>query len=190
MKKNDFNLIIVGVGGQGQITLLKILSEAAFLENKKVKTSEIHGLSQRGGSVEVQIRFGKEIFSPLISQADADLILGLEMQEVLRALYYCSEKTKILINRNLIPIPGQNLITEEEIIKEIKKFTKNIEIIEASKICKEKLGNDILAGIYLIGYAQSKKILPLKKSSILEAMKKIIPEKYLDLNLKAFNLVI
>lgn len=188
MKKEDFNIVIVGVGGQGQVTLLKILAESAFFEKKEVKTSELHGLSQRGGSVEVQMRFGKNIFSPLVSQAGADLILALEMQEAQRALYYSSEKTKFLINKKLIPIPGQNLMTEKEILAEIKKFTKNIEVVDASEICQKEFGNEILAGIYLIGYAQNKKMIPLKKESILAAIKKIIPEKHLELNLKAFNL--
>jgi len=188
MENKNFNLVIVGVGGQGQITLLRILAQAAFSEKKEVKTSELHGLSQRGGSVEVQIRFGKNIQSPLVSQAGADLVLALEMHEALRALYYCSEKTKFLINKNLVPIPGQSSIPENEILNEIKKFTKEIAIINAAEICKKELGNEILAGIYLIGYGINKKIIPLKRESIFNAIKKLIPEKYLELNLRAFNL--
>ncbi len=188
MENKNFNLVIVGIGGQGQITLMKILAQAALLEKKEVKTSELHGLSQRGGSVEVQMRFGKEIFSPLVFQAGADLILALEMHESLRALYYCSEKTKFLINRNLIPIPGQTSLSEEEILKAIKKFTKKITIINATEICKKEFGNEILAGIYLIGYGVYKKMIPLKPKSVLNAIKKLIPEKYLESNLKAFKL--
>jgi len=188
MENKNFNLVIVGVGGQGQITLLRILAQAAFSEKKEVKTSELHGLSQRGGSVEVQIRFGKNIQSPLVSQAGADLVLALEMHEALRALYYCSVKTRFLINKNLVPIPGQSSIPEDEILNEIKKFTKEIAIINAAEICKKELGNEILAGIYLIGFGINKKIIPLKRESIFNAIKKLIPEKYLELNLRAFNL--
>lgn len=188
MPKNNFNLVIVGIGGQGQLTLLRILAEAAFFEKKEIKTSELHGLSQRGGSVEVQIRFGKNIFSPLVFQAGADLILSLEMHEALRALYYSSEKTKFLINKNSISIPGQNPIPEKKILREIKKFTKNVELVNASEICKKEFGNEILAGVYLLGYALNKKMIPLKKESVLAAIKKLIPEKYLEMNLRAFNL--
>ncbi len=187
--QNDFNLVIVGIGGQGQITLLKILGEAALIEKKEVKTSELHGLSQRGGSVEVQIRFGKNIFSPLVFQGGADLILALEMQEALRALYYCSEKTKFLINKISVPIPGQKPIPEKQILSEIKNFTQKVELINASEICKKELGNEILAGIYLIGFAINKKMIPLKRESVLVAIRKLIPKKYLELNLKAFDLV-
>lgn len=184
----DFNIVIVGTGGQGQITLLQILAEAAFSQGYDVKTSELHGLSQRGGSVEVQIRFGKKIFSPLVSQAKADLILALELHEALRALYYANENTQFLINKYSLPIPGQKEIPKEEILNQIKKFTKKIEIVPANEICKKELGKEILAGIYLISYASFKNLIPLKPESILKAIKNKIPEKYLELNLKAFNL--
>jgi len=190
MKKNkkDFNLIIVGTGGQGLITLLQILAEAALIEGYEVKTSELHGLSQRGGSVEVHIRFGKEIFSPLVSQGKADLILGLEMQECLKAYYFSNPQTIFLINRYLIPIPLQNPISENEILKTIKKITKNIEIVPAVEICQKELGTNVVAGIYLLSLASFKNLIPLQPKSILKAIKKIIPEKYLELNEKAFNL--
>jgi indolepyruvate ferredoxin oxidoreductase beta subunit len=191
MKQKDFNLVIVGVGGQGQITLLRILSESALISGYDFKASELHGLSQRGGSVEVQMRFGpksSKIFSPLVSQAKADFVLALEMHEALRALYYASQNTQFLINDFLSPIPGQGSLSKPEILKEIKKFTKKIKIIEANQICKEKLGKEVLAGIFLISYSSFKNLIPLKPNSILKAIKKIIPEKYLELNLKAFEL--
>jgi indolepyruvate ferredoxin oxidoreductase beta subunit len=187
-KIKQFNTLIVGTGGQGQITLLQILAEAALSEGYDIKTSELHGLSQRGGSVEVHLRFGKEIFSPLISQGKADLILGLELQETLKAHLYANSKTIFLINKQIIPIPSVKNLTEKEILGNIKKISKEIMLVPASEICKEKLGKDILAGIYLISLASFKKLLPLKPNSILKAIKKIIPEKYLELNLKAFNL--
>lgn len=188
MKEKTFNIVIVGVGGQGQITLLRLLSEAVLLEKKEVKTSELHGLSQRGGAVEVHLRFGKKVYSPLISQTDADLVIALELQESLRALYYTSEKTQFLINDLIIPIAGEELLQKEEIFKSIKKFTSKIEVVPASRICKEKLGNEVLAGVYLLSYACHKKLLPLKPESLFSAIKKIIPEKYLEINTKAFNL--
>ncbi len=99
MPKNleKFNIVIVGTGGQGLITLLPIIAEAALFEGYEVRTSELHGLSQRGGSVEVHIRFGQKIYSPLVSQGKADLILGLEMQEALRGVYFANQKTKFLL---------------------------------------------------------------------------------------------
>lgn len=184
----QFNILIVGTGGQGQITLLQILAEAALFEGKEIKTSELHGLSQRGGSVEVHLRFGKKIFSPLISQGKADLILGLEMQECLKACYFANSKTVFLINKYFVPIPLQKLLTEKEILKILKKFSKKVTLITAANICQKEFGTNIVAGIYLLSLASFKKLIPLKPASILKAIKKIIPEKYLELNLKTFNL--
>jgi indolepyruvate ferredoxin oxidoreductase beta subunit len=185
--KENFNLVIVGVGGQGQITLLRILEEAALFEKRGFKGSELHGLSQRGGSVEVHFRMGKDIFSPLVAQGDADLILGLEMQESIRSLYYASSKTQFLLNKSTIPIPGESVVSENQILESLRKFTKKIEIIEASQICKEKFQKEILAGIYLLGYAQKKGFLPFKKGSLEEGIKRVIPEKYLGENLEVFK---
>lgn len=181
-------MVITGVGGQGLITILQIISEAAAREGYDIRTSELHGLSQRGGSVEVHIRFGKKIYSPLISQGKADLILGLETQEALRGVYFVNQKTKFLVNKYLVPIPLTKPITKEEIFKNLEKISKNISLIPANEICQEKLGTDVVAGIYLLSFAVAKKLLPLKPNSVINAIKKIIPEKYLELNLKTFEL--
>jgi indolepyruvate ferredoxin oxidoreductase, beta subunit len=187
-KTEQFNMVIVGVGGQGLITLLKIISEAAMSEGYDIRTSELHGLSQRGGSVEVHIRFGKKIDSPLVGRAKAELVLGLEEQEILNGIYFANEKTCFLINQYILPVPLKRILSEKEIIKELKKISKNIITVPADKICKEKLGTNVVAGIYLISFAVLKNVLPLRSESIEKAIREIIPEKYLDLNLKAFEL--
>jgi len=190
MKKNSeqFNMLIVGTGGQGQITLLQILAEAATAEGYEIKTSELHGLSQRGGSVEVHLRFGKKIYSPLIAKGKADFILGLEMQETLKAYYFANPKTTFLINKQINPIPLVKNLTEEEILKNLKRVSKNVILVSAADICKKELGTNVVAGIYLISLAAFKNLIPLKPTSISKAIKKIIPEKYLELNLKTFDL--
>ena len=187
-------MLIVGTGGQGQITLLQILAEAALLEGYDLKTSELHGLSQRGGSVEVHLRFGPPpkfgggIYSPLISQGKADLIIGLEMQEALKVYPFANQKTTFLVNRQIISIPLVKNLTEKEVLENLKKISKNIILIPATEICQRELGKAVVAGVYLISLAAFKKLIPIKPISILKAIKKIIPEKYLELNLKAFNL--
>ena len=181
-------MLIVGTGGQGQITLLQILTEAALIEGYEVRTSELHGLSQRGGSVEVHIRFGNEIYSPLISQGKADLILGLEMQEALKAHPFANQGTTFLVNKKIIPIPLVKNLTEREVLKNLEKISKKIILVPASEICQKELGKEVVAGIYLISLAAFKKLIPIKPVSILKAIKKIIPEKYLELNLKTFEL--
>jgi len=187
-KIEQFNIIIVGTGGQGLITLLQVIAEAALIEGYDVKTSELHGLSQRGGSVEVHIRFGKKIYSPLISSGKADLILGLEMQEALKGSRFVGRKTNFLVNKYIVPIPLQKTLSQGEILKNLKRISKNINLVPAAEICQEKLGTNVVAGIYLISLAIFKKLIFLKPVSILKAIKKIIPAKYLELNLKTFNL--
>lgn len=132
MYKN-FNIIIAGIGGQGVITLTRILANAALLDGYDVKTSELHGLSQRGGSVETHIRFGKKIYSPLIMPGQADLVIDL--------------------------------------IKPKKEFEK-----------------PALNGIFMLGYYCSKKKIFLKPNSILKAIEKNVPKKYIKENKKVFNL--
>jgi len=187
-KIEQFNILITGTGGQGLITLLQVISQAALSEGYDVKTSELHGLAQRGGSVQVHIRFGKKVFSPLISPGKTDLILGLEMQEVLKDSYFAGSKTNFLINKNIIPIPFEKKIAEDEIVKSIKKISKNVLLVPAADICKKELGTDVVSGIYLVSFASFKNLIPLKPESILRVIKKIIPEKYLELNLKTFKI--
>ena len=187
-KINQFNMLIVGTGGQGQLTLLQVLAEAALSEGYEIRTSELHGLSQRGGQVEVHLRFGKKIYSPLVLPQKADLILGLEMQEALRAYPYANSKTKFLVNEKIIPIPLVKNLTKKEILKNLKKISENIILVPASEICKKELGKEIVAGIYLISFGAFGGAIALKPSSILDSIKKIIPAKYLKLNLQAFEL--
>ena len=183
----NFNIVIAGVGGQGLITLTQILAEAALIEGYDVKTSELHGLSQRGGSVETHIRFGKRIFSPLVGRGTADLILGLEMTEGLRALSYANSETIFLINKNFISY-GEEL-SEKDVLEKINSLIKkNLYLIPASEICQKELEKEVVSGVYLLSYAVHKKIIPLKPESLIFAVKKVIPEKYLELNQKAFNL--
>ena len=187
-KIDQFNMVIAGTGGQGLITLLQIIAEAALFEGLDIRTSELHGLSQRGGSVEVHIKLDKKVYSPLISQGRADLVLGLEMQETLREANFANQKTRFLVNKKIIPIPFVKNLTEEEILENLKKISKSITLIPASEICKEKLGTDVVSGIYLISLAVFKGLIPIKPGSVEKAIKKIIPAKYLELNLKTFNL--
>jgi Pyruvate/2-oxoacid:ferredoxin oxidoreductase gamma subunit len=92
-----------------------------------------------------------------------------------------------LLNRLTVPIAGENSLSENEVLEFLRNFTKKIEIVEATRICKEKFQKEILAGIYLLGYAQRKKFLPLKKESLEEGIKRVVPEKYLSENLEVLK---
>jgi len=184
--EKTFNLIINGVGGQGVITLLSLIDEAAMIEGYEIRSSELHGLSQRGGSVETHIRFGKKVYSPLIANGKADLILSLEMLEALRETAKAGNHTKFLINDFALPFQGSQ--NKEEIKKQLSQLKNEMHIIAASDICKEKLQNEVVSTIYLLGYAINKNLIPLKAQSVLRAIEATVPEKFKELNIKAFNL--
>jgi indolepyruvate ferredoxin oxidoreductase beta subunit len=186
-KLADFGLIVSGVGGQGLITLLKIIGEAAMAEGYEVRTAELHGLSQRGGSVEVHIRFGKLVYSPLIQTGQADLVIALEAQEAYSASRYAAKnKTIFLVNNFLQPIVGGFSYRIEEILKSIRGISKQIMIVSATDVCRKEFGTDVVSGVCLLGYAVKNSLIPLKKESIVSAIKKTVPEKYKELNVNAF----
>lgn len=186
MDKN-FNVLITGFGGQGLMTLIDIAANAAFEDGYDVKSSELHGLSQRGGAVATFLSFGKKVNSPLFARGRADLVIGLELLEALRALDYAGSQTKILANDYFSPFAG--IMPKAEILQKLQSLgKKNLQIIKASEICKEKLQKEVLAGIYALGCAVYKNLLPIKPESVIKAMGKIIPQKYLDVNIKAFEL--
>ena len=189
--KKEFNLVIAGVGGQGLITLGRILSRAAFLQGLDVKMSELHGLSQRGGSVAVNVRFGKKVFSPLVTAQQADLILVLERNESLRDCSFANpERTIFFINDNSLFSPsfaGKRLESFAEIKKLLEEFSKKIYSIKATEKMQLDLGSPVLAGIYMVAAAVFNNLIPLKEKYVLRAMKDLLPGKF-DKNIKAFKL--
>jgi indolepyruvate ferredoxin oxidoreductase beta subunit len=188
MKNKKFNLLIVGTGGQGLITLLEVVAEAAKIEGYDIRTSELHGLSQRGGSVEVHIRFGKKVYTPLVPQGGADMILGLESQEVLKAVPFGDDDTEVLVNELIVNMANQNNLTVQQVKNRLKKHFSNLYFMPATELCSKELGKPVVAGMFLISLASFKGILPLKPESIKASIKKTIPSKYQELNMKAFNL--
>lgn len=186
MVNKNFNIILTGVGGQGVLTLLSVIDEAAFIEGYDVKSSELHGLSQRGGSVEAHIRFGKKINSPMVSEGNADLIIALEALEGLRESAKAGKQTKLLINEYFLPFLGS--LSKEEIIKQLEASKKDYYFVPASKACIDDLQNEIVCTLYLLGYAVNKELMPIKRESVLQAINNIIPKKYQELNTKAFEL--
>ena len=191
MRNNKpFNIVIAGVGGQGIITLTRILAQAALTEGYDVKTSELHGLSQRGGSVETHLRFGKEISSPLVRQGGADLIISLEMNESFKACYYGSleKETIFLINNFVIPVISDKKESFVGDPSEFKKFSKKVFFVPATKIVEEEFKKPVLAGVLLLGTAIFRNLLPLNQNSIIKAMGEVVPPKYLSLNKSSFLL--
>ncbi|MEM5778378.1 MAG: indolepyruvate oxidoreductase subunit beta [Candidatus Aenigmatarchaeota archaeon] len=190
----EFNIVLTGVGGQGILTLGIIIAEAALKQGYDVRTTELHGLAQRGGSIPVHVRFGKKMYTPLVLEGEANLIVSLEPLEGLRFCYYGSKKHKTIFlidNDPVIPLScsilGEKYPSIEEIKNNLKDFSEKVIVLNASEIVKKETGSDIAANIYLLGYAVSKKLIPLKEKFIIQAMQEIAP-KYFEINKKIFDL--
>lgn len=181
-----FNLIVNGVGGQGVITLLTLIDEAALVDGYDIRSSELHGLSQRGGSVQTHIRFGEKVNSPLIENGKADLVISLEMLEALRQAQATGKQTKFLINEFFFPLQGST-IGREEIKNQLMALKNEKHIVPADQMCKENLQNEVVGSTFLFGYAIAQNLIPISKESALKAIEKF-PQKYIELNRKAFNL--
>jgi indolepyruvate ferredoxin oxidoreductase beta subunit len=190
----EFNTVITGIGGQGSITLALVIAEAAARHGFDIKTSELHGLSQRGGTIPCHVRFGKKIYSSVILEGEANLVIGLEPLEALRASYYGSKvnKTVFLIdNAQIIPISvpvcKEQYPSMKEIVKNLKTFGKKVFVLDASKKSLELTSSVVSSNIYLLGYASGKHLIPLKSKFLLEGMKEVLPTNSFVANKKVFE---
>ncbi|HOK55965.1 MAG TPA: indolepyruvate oxidoreductase subunit beta [bacterium] len=180
--RDKFDILICGVGGQGIILCSNLIGNAAVIEGISVKGSEIHGMAQRGGSVEAYVRLNCN-FGPKIPVGYADLIIGFETMEACRSSFYLKKDGIMIVNNFPIPIPGKEY-EYEKIIEFLKSKTKNIYIENFTKIA-ENIGSPKVINTLMLGFAS--KFIPLKKQSFVEAIKITLPEKILKINLDAFN---
>jgi len=190
--KKDFNIVIIGVGGQGVITLGDIISKAAFEQGFDVKMSEVHGLSQRYGIVPCHVRFGEKIYSASIMAEEADLILALESIEALRACYYASEKTCFVLDNKIIPPVSCQGVDKsypslDAIVKDLKNFSNKVFVLGATDASKKFLGSSVGANIYMLGFCVGAKLIPLEKSSVVNGIKQVVPANTFETNLKLFE---
>lgn len=187
-KNNGLSIMIVGVGGQGTLLASRILGNMLVSEGYDVKVSEVHGMSQRGGSVVTYVKFGDKVQSPIIDHGEADIILAFEELEAYRYLPYLKKGGKIICNsQNIDPMPVIIGAKEypKDIVEKIKE--KNVEIIsvDADKLAFEA-GNIKTVNVALIGVMSSQTDIP--EEVWLSAIKSTVPPKVVDVNLKAFEL--
>lgn len=183
---NTTNIVICGVGGQGIILASDVLCQAAFLEGFDVKKSEVHGMAQRGGSVITHVRFGKKIYSPLIEEGTSDFVLAFEKLEALRYLNYLKGSGRIIVdNREISPMSV--LVGQADypanIDRELEKSGKT-DFVDATTVALE-LGNIRVVNIILLGVLS--KYLDFREESWEESIRKNIKEKFVELNITAFN---
>ncbi|HEC82715.1 MAG TPA: indolepyruvate ferredoxin oxidoreductase subunit beta [Thermoplasmatales archaeon] len=184
------SVVIAGVGGQGVITSANILSKASLKEGYKIVASELHGMAQRGGNVECSVRIG-EVFSPIIPNESADAIISFEPLEALRNLSKVRRDGIVLTDINpivpsLISIGIGSYPPLKEIFDKILSHCKLIKI-NADEIAK-KAGSILTKNVVMLGAFHALNIFPLKEKSIIDTIKETFHEKYIDLNIKAFEL--
>jgi indolepyruvate ferredoxin oxidoreductase beta subunit len=194
---SNFDLVICGVGGQGIVLLSNIIGRACAKADLVARTGELHGLSQRSGTIYIHLRIGEDNISPLIPFGDADAIISLEAMEALRYIEYLKDDGVIILNKRLIhpTIEVAQLSKEKRtdfiIFHEIKEkldvVTKNIAPLPALDIAKEA-GNPLTENVVFIGALSALKSFPLDAEVLKESVAESVPKKALDVNLKAFDL--
>ena len=189
-----YNILLTGVGGEGILMTSVIVARAANLDGHEVRGTQFHGLAQRGGSIPTQVRFGKNVYSPMIPRGQADLILGLEPIEAARSCFYATkQRTGFVVDTYPVKPVYLNLLghkypSNDEIKKMIEPFSKKSIFVDASNICEKKFGNPIYGNVMAIAIAFSSGMLPLSKNAVLGAIKSTVPSKAIKTNLEAFEM--
>ena len=184
-------LIIVAVGGQGNLLASKVLGEAALLADIPVRMSEIHGMAQRGGVVESAVVFG-DADSTIISDAEADVLLGFEPSETLRALNKCNPNTVVITNT--APLPpftvaiGKGTYPDLQELQElIRNKTARLIAFDAQTLAKQA-GNIMSLNMVLLGSLIQTGIMPVSAEDVKEAIRTSTKKAFVDVNIKAFEL--
>jgi indolepyruvate ferredoxin oxidoreductase, beta subunit len=183
----SFDILIVGIGGQGTILASNILGEACLIEGRHVKGAETHGMAQRGGSVESHIRIDGQ-FGPLIPPGQADLMISFDLLEALRYSHYLKTGGRMIVNRQLVlptSVYTQKLAAPSEagIVAALAKF--DLCLLDADKMALEA-GSPLSQNVVMLGAAA--RSIPLTPESLLEAVRRLVPKKTIEINAKAFEM--
>ncbi len=182
-----YNVLIVGVGGQGIILASDVLGRVAARHGYDVKKNEIHGMAQRGGSVSSHVRFGKKVSSPIIKLGEADVLLSFEQIETLRYFQFLSKDGQVILNDQKI-LPPAVFTGQQEypagIIEKIKEKAPKSVIVNGVEVA-QKVGNAKAVNVILLGVLS--KYLDIPVNTYEEVLRESLKPKLVDLNLRAFN---
>lgn len=187
-----YSVQIVGVGGQGVLLASMVLGNAAKDAGYDVAMSEVHGMAQRGGSVLCTLRFGEGVTSPLEAMGGADLLLGFEPAETCRNLRLCNKDSSVVMNLDplfpsMVAAGFETYPPVEDIVAAVRKVTPNLKTIDATSLAIEA-GKAVAANAVMIGAVAAVKGFPLGMDLLLEELERNVPAKFLDINVKAFEL--
>ena len=182
------SIMIVGVGGQGSLLASRIIGTVLLSQGFDVKVSEVHGMSQRGGSVVTYVKYGDKVYSPVIEKGEADIIVSFELMEAARWLSYLKKGGHLITStQTLDPMPVITGAAQypTDIVEKIKGMGVDIIAADALSLAEEA-GNTKASNVVLMGLIASK--MSFDDSVWKDAIKNCVPEKFLELNLKAFEL--
>ena len=181
------SIMIVGVGGQGTLLASRILGNTLLSEGFDVKVSEVHGMSQRGGSVVTYVKYGEAVYSPIIGKGEADIILAFEQLEAYRALPYLKKGGKLIVNTQKIdPMP---VITgaAQYPADIMEKLAQKVNVLPVDALSlAEEAGNFKAVNVALIGLMAKNTDISYEKW--MKALEETVPPKFLEVNRKAFDL--
>lgn len=179
----ELNVIVVGVGGQGQLFLSRLIAETFLRYDTPTLVAETHGMSQRGGSVIVHVRIGRDVRSPLIPVGQADVMLGMELIETVRYSHYIREEGVVLANDKVIVPPGQGVaVGRDELVRYLESRPLRLVLLPSSQRATS-LGIPLSANVHLFGalvaLLEAAGIFDEKVDSVVESL---LPRRYLSLN--------
>ncbi len=181
------NILFSGVGGQGILLASEVTVYSLLAAGYDAKKSEVHGMAQRGGSVTAQLRYGKKVYSPLIEPGGADIQVAFEMMEAVRYLPYLHKGSKVVVNTQQILPPsvatGQAEYPEE-VLNHLRERDIVVVPVDAFDLARE-VGEVRTANVVMVGALSA--FLPVDEASFEEIIRSRVPEKFIDVNLKAFT---
>ena len=182
------NIMIVGVGGQGSLLASKLLGRLLLSRGYDTKVSEVHGMSQRGGSVVTYVRFGEKVYSPIIDKGEADYIVSFELLEAARWTEYLKPHGVIVTNTqqiNPMPVITGAMEYPQNLVETMQSAGIRVDAIDALKLAEEA-GSSKAVNIVLMGHLS--RHFDFTEAEWLEALRQSVPAKFLELNQKAFTL--
>lgn len=185
------NCILTGVGGQGTVLASKLIASTALENGLMVRTAETIGMAQRGGCVVSHVRTGEQIYSPLISLGQADIIIGFEPSEAVRCLPYLRENgTVVVSSKGMQPVTAalqNDAYDGSEMMDYLRRNVKNLIVIDGEKLCSE-IGSVKVLNTILLGAALTTDTLNITKEQMIHSIENILAEKYVSMNLKALEI--
>ena len=194
----QYNILLAGVGGQGLMLLSQVMGDACTRSGVKVVVGAQHGLAQRSGSISAHVRIG-DAYSPLIPYGTADLIIAMEATEALRYIEFLKQGGTVVMNSRIMHPPLETApivknrqelrmyVTLEQVKEQLRKVAENVISIDAEKVAVEA-GNPRTENVVLLGVASALSGFPVKIEPLKESVRRVVPERAVEANLKAFDL--